>query len=344
VAAISNAAGTAGLATSVATGATTIVAIDPGTGIQGSTTLTVTPAVLVSIAVTPANLSMAPGAARQFAATGTYSDSSTQDLTTSVTWSSTAPAVAAISNAAGSAGRATGVASGATTIVATDPGTSIQGATPLVVTTTIVLRGAAAAGAGSGMPSLTVATPAGTVPGDVMIAVIAVRPSTAVITPPAGWTLVRRLDNAGGATNSLATWRRMAEVGEPSNHTWTFSASTGSAGGIASFQSVDAAAPIDAENGQSTVSSLTHTTPDVTTTVANTMLFTAHALSSAATWSPPAGMTEAFDVASQATGSTGISVCGSWALHVAAGPAGARTATASNDADTGNAQIVALRW
>ena len=48
---------------------------------------------LVSIAVTPANPSIGKGATQQFTATGTYSDSSTQNLTSSVTWSSTNTAV-----------------------------------------------------------------------------------------------------------------------------------------------------------------------------------------------------------------------------------------------------------
>ena len=43
---------------------------------------------LVSIAVTPANSSLAKGSTQQFTATRTYSDNSTQNLTSSVTWSS----------------------------------------------------------------------------------------------------------------------------------------------------------------------------------------------------------------------------------------------------------------
>jgi hypothetical protein len=43
--------------------------------------LTVTAATLQSIAVTPASPSIAKGATQQFTATGTYSDSSTQNLT-----------------------------------------------------------------------------------------------------------------------------------------------------------------------------------------------------------------------------------------------------------------------
>jgi hypothetical protein len=84
--------------------------------ITGSTTLTVTaPVVLVSIALTPANSSIAAGTAQQFTATGTYSDGSTQDLTSTATWSSSALGVATII----SGGVATGVTTGISSISAT---------------------------------------------------------------------------------------------------------------------------------------------------------------------------------------------------------------------------------
>ena len=118
----------AGLATGVGAGSTTIAATSGSIG--GSTTLTVRPpATLVSISVTPANSSIGTGAEQQFTAAGTYSDSSTQNLTSGVTWSSTNSSVATIS----SAGLATGVGAGSTTITATSG--SISGSTTLTVTT-----------------------------------------------------------------------------------------------------------------------------------------------------------------------------------------------------------------
>ena len=138
VATISNAAGSNGLATAVAVGLTTITAIDPATSVTGNTTLTVTNAVLNSIAVTPANPSIAVGATQQFVATGTFSSGPTQDLTSSVTWSSTNGSVATISNAPGSNGLATAVAAGSTTIMAIDPITSVTGTTTLTVTAVVV--------------------------------------------------------------------------------------------------------------------------------------------------------------------------------------------------------------
>ncbi len=57
-------------------------------------------------------------------ATGTYSDNTTQDITTSVTWSSSNTAVATISNTNGSNGLATTLVTGTTTITASLDGVS----------------------------------------------------------------------------------------------------------------------------------------------------------------------------------------------------------------------------
>src|SRR5207253_10426071 len=100
--------------------------------ISGFTSLNVTSATLTSIAVTPANSSIALGTTQQFKAVGTYSDGSTLDLTTTVNWTSSATNIASISNASGTQGRATSVAVGSTTIAATSG--SISGSTLLTVT------------------------------------------------------------------------------------------------------------------------------------------------------------------------------------------------------------------
>ena len=115
----------AGLATAVGTGTTTISATSGS--VTGTATLTVSTATLVSLAVTPANSTMAIGTSKQFTATGTFSDTSTQDLTASVLWSSSQATVATINNL----GLATSVALGSATITAT-LGT-VSGSTGLTV-------------------------------------------------------------------------------------------------------------------------------------------------------------------------------------------------------------------
>lgn len=344
VASISTALGSQGLATALSTGVATISALELSSGLSDSTPRTVTPAVLVSIDVAPADSQLAQGESQAFTALGTYSDGTTQDLTDSVAWSSSDTAVATIASAPASAGLATGVAPGTTTITALDSASGVSGATSLGVFPDVALRGAQSSGAASGVLGLAVALPAGTQPGDVLVAAVAVRPASAVITPPAGWTLVRRTDNAAGPTNSLAVYVRTAVPGGASSHAWSFSTSTGSVGAIAAFSGADGSSPVDVESGQATPSSLTHATPSVTTSVARTMLVTLHDLSSSATWTPPAGMSEDVDVASvavPAAGGIALTLC--HALQVASGPTGAKSAVASNDADAGDAAILALR-
>lgn len=72
------------------------------------------PVTLVSITVTPASASIQAAATQQFTATGAFSDSSTKDITKSVSWASSDASKATIQNT----GLATGVAGGSVTITA----------------------------------------------------------------------------------------------------------------------------------------------------------------------------------------------------------------------------------
>ncbi|MBJ6727719.1 Ig-like domain-containing protein [Geomesophilobacter sediminis] len=109
----------AGTATSHGIGTATVSA-SVGS-VRGNTTLTVTPAYLVRVAVTPADQALPLGTSRQFTATGTYSDGSVRDVTAAATWTSSAPTVAGVGNAAGVAGKVSALAVGVGTITATVP-------------------------------------------------------------------------------------------------------------------------------------------------------------------------------------------------------------------------------
>jgi Bacterial Ig-like domain (group 2) len=82
---------------------------------------------LVSILVTPSDPTVAPGGTQQFTATGSYSDGSFQNLTSTATWSSSVPLIATIT----AAGLATGALGGITSISATSAG--VTGSTLLTV-------------------------------------------------------------------------------------------------------------------------------------------------------------------------------------------------------------------
>jgi hypothetical protein len=136
VATVSNADGSNGLATASGVGSATVSATSGD--VTGGATLTVTAPDLVSIEVSPAAPVIASGLTRQFTATGHFTDGSTQDLTTQVTWGSSDEAVATISNTTGSNGLATGAGVGSTTVSATSG--DVNGSSMLTVTPGVVVN------------------------------------------------------------------------------------------------------------------------------------------------------------------------------------------------------------
>ena len=116
-----------GLATAILPGTVTVQATSGL--LQSQATLVVTAATLSSVAISPSGANFANGTREQFTLTGTFSDGSTQDLSSSASWSSSATATATIS----STGLATGVAPGTAQFTASYQGRS---ATTGVVTVT----------------------------------------------------------------------------------------------------------------------------------------------------------------------------------------------------------------
>lgn len=107
----------AGLAKGVSAGSATITATDPATSIAGTATLNVTSATASTIAVAPAVQTIAPLTHLNYTAVATFSDSTVQDVTSDVNWSSSSTGVATITNTFPD-GIAAGVAAGTTTITA----------------------------------------------------------------------------------------------------------------------------------------------------------------------------------------------------------------------------------
>ena len=103
-----------------------------------------TAGVLQTITVAPNNTGVQIGATVQMSATGNYSNGTTQNLTGSVTWASSAPGVATIS----AGGLVTGVAPGTTTITATSG--AIQGSAAVNVLVRSLPNPRAGGGAGGG--------------------------------------------------------------------------------------------------------------------------------------------------------------------------------------------------
>ena len=125
-----------GLASLPATGTITGTSVITATSglISGTTTLTVDMPTLVSIAVTPGNVTVPRGTSQQFAATGTFVDGTTGVITTLMTWSSGTTTNATIVSTSGLATAInTGNITGTSLITATDPASGKKGTATLTV-------------------------------------------------------------------------------------------------------------------------------------------------------------------------------------------------------------------
>jgi uncharacterized protein YjdB len=119
-----------GLVTATGTGQTSITATSGSA--TATATVVVSSAVLSSIVVTPANVSIATGQTMQFAANGIFSDGSTSDITNNVVWDTSNHAVSTMSQA----GLATGVGVGTANVTATVG--AVVGSLPMNVTAAVL--------------------------------------------------------------------------------------------------------------------------------------------------------------------------------------------------------------
>jgi uncharacterized repeat protein (TIGR01451 family) len=179
---------------------------------------------------------------------------------------------------------------------------------------------------------------------------------TTSITAPLGWSLIRLVEQTrGGGTGGyglrLGIWYRVVIAADASmsSYTWTIGGApshNGAAGVIATFMNVDTSNPVVVDAGQATSSSRNHSTPDLGVLATGTMLVSTHAALSSATWTPPTGMTELLDWASQTVpNDLGMSLEINTQQWPASGYTGIRTATFSSPpgADAGATHILALR-
>jgi hypothetical protein len=216
---------------------------------------------------------------------------------------------------------------------------------PSGVAAAVSLRASATANNGAGATTITVNKPDGTVSGDVLVAGIHVRGngSTAAVTAPPGWTLIRRtnLGNPTGAIGSVLSYYKVVDGGEPASYTWTFDASRRALGGMAAYSGVNNSTPIDVSGGQSNTSnSKAVTAPSITTTVTNTMVVGFFCLFDNATFTPPVGMMERWDFT--VAKPSGLAFAATDQARSATGATGTRVAT-SSFSDTSIGQLIALR-
>ncbi|WP_332879699.1 Ig-like domain-containing protein [Massilia sp. S19_KUP03_FR1] len=182
----------AGLATAKAQGTTSINATSGG--LNASATLTVLPATVVSLALTPATTTFAVGATRQLAVAATYSDGTILDVSASSVYASAAPSFVSVSNG----GLITGVAAGTSALNASFGGKT---ATAQATTTAAVTVSSIA------VSPVTSTIAAGTTQQFTAVATYS-DGTTSVITTSAAWkssaTAVATVLNTGVATGQTA--------------------------------------------------------------------------------------------------------------------------------------------
>jgi PKD repeat protein len=188
--------------------------------------------------------------------------------------------------------------------------------------------------------------PSGLQPGDLLVAQIGTQGTVTVATPP-GWTQIRA-DHTGVESNSYLFWKRVTPS-EPATHSFGLSRGSQAAAGLVAYRGVAADAdPIGAHAGQHTPSGPQIVAPSVTASAGELLIAVFSGASdrreAGLTFTPPAGMTEHYDVASQAsTGSSqNVAVMHSSAPVLEAGATGTRVAVLSAPR-SGWGQLLTLR-
>ena len=209
----------------------------------------------------------------------------------------------------------------------------------------ITLRGSRSADNGGGSATLTMPSPAGVQPGDVLVAQVTVRGAgSTTIAPPAGWQLIRR-DNTPIAMAEALYVHRVAG-GDPTSSTWTFSGTSSpmASGGVLAYSGVSSVTPVDANSGQYNCPSGCADSPPrvsgpaVSATRGGDVLLFFGSVSTVASITGPPGMTTRW----LRTTSSTTSYCADQTLS-SLGTTGARIGQSSNSTATTIGQLVALR-
>ncbi|HEY7018080.1 MAG TPA: hypothetical protein VH297_06390, partial [Gaiellaceae bacterium] len=220
-------------------------------------------------------------------------------------------------------------------------GAIVSGAGPALS----ALPSGAAVTTASGMgTTVTVKRPSTTAAGDVLVASVDARlSSSASITAPGGWSLVRRdSSSAGKYALTQALYYKVAGSAEPAEYAWTLSSSASGTGAILDFKNVDRRTPIDSHSGASDPNTRFPTAPSVTATVPGDIVVGFFAIANGKTMRTPAGMTEQSSASWQ---SQPWELAAEAAAYVQSrtGASGSKTAKSRGHARPAIGQLVALR-
>ena len=189
---------------------------------------------------------------------------------------------------------------------------------------------------GSSSPA-TANKPSGTVDGDLLVVGLMLdKGSDVSITPPSGWTLIRRTDS--GSNNGMATYYKVAGASEPADYDFGLSGGSSWAIGISRINGFDTSDPVDVSQGD-TGGSGDVDAPSVTTTVSNTLVLAFYTNKKGATYTPDGGTSEQYDDPNTSDGLPS-NMLATFA-KVTAGSTGVKTAQPS-ESDAWTGQKVAI--
>ena len=160
------------------------------------------------------------------------------------------------------------------------------------------------------------------------------------VTPPSGWTQIRRTDN--GTNISLFSYYRFAGNNEPSSYTWNISPGRRAAGGIMRFSGVSASNPIDVSSGNTGNGGNNDNLRalSVNTTVDDTTLVGFYASDDRTGIDDGDGMNSEFEAAN--SNNSGPTIMGAWDTQDNDGASGNKDAD-SDDSAQWAAHLIALR-
>jgi hypothetical protein len=189
--------------------------------------------------------------------------------------------------------------------------------------------------------TVSVAKPAGTVAGDVLVGTVTSRVGAAVtISVPSGWTFVRRdTCTLPGTQMTQAVYVHTASAIEPAWTEWSLSRSESSSAAVVAYRGVDGGAPLVAHSGQLARDTTAATAPSVTTTAPQTLLAGSFGRSGSASVSTPSGTSQRYSVANAGA----VATLGLDFVRASAGATGSVTTTSTAASGCTIAQLLALR-
>src|SRR5262245_25910191 len=191
--------------------------------------------------------------------------------------------------------------------------------------------------------SLTLGRPNGVVAGDAMVAVVNLRQySWVALTPPSGWTLVRRDASRSGGEMTQAVYVRVAGASEPSSYSWAYGNAGSAAGAILAYAGVDASNPVLASSGLISAQTQTIPAPSISPSINGAEIIGLFGNNGQTYTNAPTPLAERFEVETSGS-SMNITLAAADALQAAAGPTGDLVATSSAKNVVSVGQLVALR-